>query len=289
MTPPGRRRARPPAGLRIVRAWAVLAVPVLLSGCGGAAAEPPAAAAPAATSGPAPATALPTLGPGPQAIAVEGEPALVVLPERPNGRLVLYAHGYGADSAALLNDTGFGGLVDGLAAAGYAVAASDAGGDAWGSAASVDAYAALAATVAPQVGAGEVFLVAESMGGLAGSQLVEGGRVDGLRAYAGISPLCDLSSVYDEFAESIHTAYGSDVDDALDELSPVPLGGTVPVRFWASDDDRVVDRDRNALVCASQVAADGGSAEVVEATGDHGDPSNFDLDGLLGFFDAAAG
>src|SRR3712207_7292925 len=51
---------------------------------------------------------------------------------------------------------------------------------------------------------------------------------------------------------------------AVDALSPVALPAAVPVLFWASEDDTVVDKARNADVCAAQVIADGGHATVVE-------------------------
>jgi hypothetical protein len=127
------------------------------------------------------------------------------------------------------------------------------------------------------------------MGGLAAARLVEGRRIEGLRAYAGIYPLCDLRSVYDDFAESVDAVYGPAVEQALDALSPAALDGAVPVLFWASEDDTTVDKNRNADVCAAQVVADGGSAVVVETDGEHLDPTNFDLEAMLGFFESAAG
>jgi pimeloyl-ACP methyl ester carboxylesterase len=229
------------------------------------------------------------LGPGAHTLLVQGQPAVVVVPERPNGGLVEYLHGYGGNAAVIGPDGGLGWLASGLAAEGYTVAASDAFGDAWGNAASVEAHAALAATVRRLVSADDVFLIAESMGGLAGAQLVDGGRIAGLRAYAAIYPVCDLASVYSEFATSIDAAYGAQLQAALDELSPVALNGAVPVRIWASPGDTLVAKHRNADVCAAETAAAGGEVALVETQGDHGDPSNTDLAALLAFFGSAAG
>ena len=53
--------------------------------------------------------------------------------------------------------------------------------------------------------------------------------------------------------------------------------------------DTTVDRTENADVCAAQVVADGGSAVVVPAEGEHGDPSTYDLPALLAFFESTAG
>ncbi len=299
MTREGRRTAR----------WVVaVVVPLLLlTGCARPAGDradaspapsttvPPSVPPPAPAPGvplpvvPLPVVPLPDLGPGTHQVSVAGEDALVRVPERPNGRVVVYAHGLEARATALLNDEAFGALADGLVDAGYVVAAGDAAGDAWGNAASVDAHAALAVAVTDLVGARDVYLVAESMGGLAGAQLVTGRRIPGLRAYAGISPLCDLGSVHHDHERSIAAAYGPAVDDALAELSPVRLDPVVPVRIWASADDTTVDRRRNADVCAAQVVAGGGRADVVGAEGGHNDPSTYDLAGLLAFFEATAG
>jgi hypothetical protein len=289
--PPGSR----PGRLRAAVVAGLLTVPT-----GGCAAPSPAGdVAPAGASTTvttAPATSVPpgagvagSLAPGPHELDVAGQPAVVVVPERSNGRLVVYLHGYDADSAVLTADAGFGALVGGLVEAGYTVAASDAGGDAWGGAGSVDAHAALTATVGDLTGADEVFLVAESMGGLAGAQLVDDGRIEGLRGYVGIYPVCDLSSVYVDYRPSVDAAHGPGVEQALAALSPVGLRAAVPVLLYASEGDTRVPKDRNADVCAAQVRAEGGTVEVVQTVGDHGDPSNFDLEGMLDFFTATAG
>jgi hypothetical protein len=271
--------------------WAgVLAVAALLLGACATGAEVGEPGLLATASGPAePAAPLGArLDPGFHRLEVGGQDAIVLVPERPVVGLVVYAHGYGAGLDDLLDGQAFGGLAQALVAAGYAVAAGQAGGNAWGDAASVDSHALLAATARRLVGSPDVFLVAESMGGLAAAQLVSGDRIAGLRAYAGIAPLCDLSSVYDEFPDSVDAAHGGGVDEALARLSPVRLDADVPVLPWASDDDTVVPRNRNADVCAAQVAAAGGSARVVAARGEHGDPAHYDPRALLAFFAAAA-
>jgi alpha-beta hydrolase superfamily lysophospholipase len=284
--------SRAPRGA--ARRGAALAALLVLTGCAAPAGDrgtttPSAVETPAAAGPTAAAVApLPDLGPGTHELTVAGEDALVRVPERPNGRLVVYAHGVEARATALLNDEAFGALADGLVAAGYVVAASDAAGDAWGDAASVDAHAALATAVTGVAGSREVYLVAESMGGLAGAQLVTGRRIPGLRAYAGISPLCDLGSARRDYGDSIEAAHGPAVDEAVARLSPVRLEAAVPVRFWASAEDVTVPRRDNADVCAAQVVDGGGRADVVPARGGHGDPSTYDLAGLLAFFDDAA-
>jgi alpha-beta hydrolase superfamily lysophospholipase len=274
-------------------AGALQTLVMLLSGCSMTSDRSTSAAAGSAVPAPpgAPTEALAglALGAGVHSLRVQSQAAVVVVPEQSNGGLIMYLHGYGADASAIVRDGGFGRLATGLVEQGYTVAASDAFGDAWGNTASVEAHAALAATVRSLVPTEDVYLVAESMGGLAGARLVDSGHIAGLRAYAAIFPLCDLASVYPGFRRSIDAAHGARVDSALDELSPVALSGAVPLRIWASPDDTTVAKDRNADVCAAEAAADGGVVTVVETEGDHGDPSNFDLPALLAFFGSAAG
>jgi hypothetical protein len=252
------------------------------------AASPPRSAAPtssaAAPSAPAP---VAPLTPGVHAVDVGGQQGVVVVPEHSNGGLVLYVHGFGGSGAAVVGPNGLGGLAPGLVAQGYTVVGGDAFGNAWGNPASVDSYAALVGTVRQMVPVQRVYLLAESMGGLAGAELVTQGRIPALRAYAAIYPLCDLSSVYDDFGDSVRAAWGADADQALATLSPVALSGAVPVLIWASPQDTVVDKARNADVCAAEARADGGTATVIRTRGDHGDPSNFDLATLLAFYAAA--
>lgn len=267
-------------------------MPVLLAGCGLATVGTP-AHAPTPPSGASSVAAPPStapvvpLGPGTHGLSVQGQPATVVVPENPNGGLVLYLHGYGGNGAVVATPHGVGGLARGLLARGYTVVGGDAFGNAWGNPASVDSYAALVATVRQRVPVQRVYLLAESMGGLAGAQLVTQGRIPGLRAYAAIYPLCDLSSVYDDFTASIRAAWAADVDQALAALSPVALSGSVPVLIWSSPRDTVVSKERNADVCAAEAVAAGGTASVVTTRGDHGDPSNFDIGALLAFYAAA--
>ena len=220
---------------------------------------------------------------------IAGQRAVLLEPEQPNGRLVVYLHGAsgGADDVLAQGDRARGDLAAGLAAAGYAVAASDAHGAAWGNPASVADYQALTAEARRRSGATSVYLLAESMGGLAAVQLTAPGALDGLRALAGIYPVCDLSSVRAGFAASVDAAYGGDADAAVAALSPVRPDPSVPLQIWASADDTVVPAAQNAEVCVAEALAAGGSARLVRTVGDHGDPSDFALDDLLEFYDSA--
>jgi pimeloyl-ACP methyl ester carboxylesterase len=276
------RTAQRPDGVRPGR-LGPLAVGVLLtltgcSGTGGTDADP--AASPAGTG--------PSAAPGTTRFEVDGVPAVLRVPEESNGRLVVYLHGAGGNEESILGLQPQALLVDGLVDEGYTVVASDAHGDAWGNAESVAAHAAAAEEAAARTGTTSVFLVAESMGGLAGAQLATGPELQGVEALVGIYPVCDVSSVYPRFADAVDAAFGDDVDAALDRLSPVDLGGTVPLMVWASPQDTVVPKTANADVCVQQARQAGADALLVESVGEHGDPSHFDLRTVLSFFDSSA-
>ena len=278
-----RRRSRLIAGL----------VAVLVSAACSGPADHTAPAPPVAPTVPTPAVPTPA-GPAPtptvSSLTVAGQPALLLEPVHPNGRLVLFLHGASGRAGDLraVGDRARADLAAGLVTAGYAVAASDAHGDAWGSAASVADYQALATEARRRTGASSVYLLAESMGGLPAAQLTAPGALADLHALAGIYPVCDLSSIRAGFTASIEAAYGSDTDAAVAALSPVRPDPAVPLLIWASADDTVVPTARNAEVCVADVLARGGEARLIPTVGDHGDPSNFALSDLLSFYDAAA-
>jgi fermentation-respiration switch protein FrsA (DUF1100 family) len=101
--------------------------------------------------------------------------------------------------------------------------------------------------------------------------------------------VCNLASIDAEgrYSAAIRAANGGTVPPAMSPVRPAPLRG-LPMRFWASPADTVVPKAQNTDLCAASATADGGRVTVTPTTGDHGDPSNFDADGLVGFFDLAS-
>jgi hypothetical protein len=233
----------------------------------------------------------PVADPGVTDFVVGGQAAVLWSPRQSNGRLVTYVHGAEGTARSPIDgpSAGLTRLVAGLVAAGYTVVSSDAHGNAWGNDASVADYRELIAAAQARTGTTAVYVLAESMGGLAGAQLVTDDPPKGLRAYAGIFPVCDLSSVYARYQPQIEAAYGEGTYEALVTRSPVPFRTHVPVLMWASPTDTVVDKAANADVCAADAHAAGAPVRVIRTVGDHGDASNYDLDRLLEFFDSAAG
>jgi hypothetical protein len=210
---------------------------------------------------------------------VNGTPALVLRPDRPTNRLVLYLHGSG-EQASVLEEEQLKPLVDAFLRKGFAVAASDGGDESnWGVPSSVQDSAILAR----RLGYKDVYILAQSMGGIGGVKLI-----DLLHpvAWAGIFPVCDARSVWrgGEDTEEIEAAWGPGPPPK--DISPVKAKDVkgLPVIMFSSPEDTNVPKSENADRCAAWMRKGGAQVTVVETTGEHGDPSNFQPARLSGFF-----
>lgn len=267
--------------MRVARILATLvAVAALAAGCGGSPAVQPASqTTPHSGSQPAVAAQAASVRDG----TIGGQRYVLARPRHPRaGRVVLYMHGAGSNATHAVDDPRLGSLTAALLAAGYAVAASDAHGDNWGDDPSVADQVALAHHLAT-LGLDRVYVLAESMGGLDALRLI--GQVP-VRAWAGLYPVCNLASIdaVGTYSAAIRAANGGTVPPSLSPVRPAPLHG-LPMRFWASPSDSVVPKAQNTDVCAANATADGAQVTLTATTGDHGDASNFDPYGLVGFFD----
>lgn len=216
-----------------------------------------------------------------------GQPARIVTPAVPNGRLVIYVHSYGETQDAIVGRTAKAPLVTALVAAGYTVAASGSGGNAWGNPTALRSQRALYDAVPAASKSGGVYLWGQSMGGSASLLAVD--VLPDVRAWVGIYPACNVGAVRraGRFAESIDAAYPDRT--LLASRSPAlprHLAG-LPMLFWASPDDTVVATADNTTLCARDAKAAGADVRVITTVGDHGDASNFDAAELLAFFDGA--
>ena len=220
---------------------------------------------------------------------VRGQPAVLFVPTEKTPKVVVYTHGSGERVENIFRDPKKEPVFNTLLNAGYAVATTDAHGDNWGSAASERDQLALVRALRRR-GLGEVYVLALSMGGFNGLALLDDVPV---KAWAGIFPACDLRSVYELglYPGQIRTAYdrtGPRLGDAMARRSPVgfdPPDG-LPMRFWASPDDRVIPKRENTDRCAALARERGARVEVTTTTGDHGDPSNYDAGAVLRLFES---
>ncbi len=219
---------------------------------------------------------------------LHGQGVVIATPAQKSTRAVLFLHGAGQNSRSLFTDPVRKPAADALLAAGYAVAASDANLDSWGSPAAVNAHLDLAAELRRR-GYTDLYVLAESMGGLSLPGVVAGVRAVAAGAWY---PVCDLGSVIraGRFDQSIAAAYGGSLQPPAG-LSPVTFAAQPSLRLaiWASPGDTVVPKAQNADVCASQARAAGIQVTEVTTTGDHGDPSNIQPANLVQFFNTGPG
>ncbi|HEV7623866.1 MAG TPA: alpha/beta hydrolase [Amnibacterium sp.] len=208
--------------------------------------------------------------------------SVLIVPAHPVGTLAVFVHGSGQSRSSILRDRRDLIVARHLVEHGYLVLAADAGGRAWGDAASVADYERVIASTVAGHGVRDVFLMAESMGGLATMQLAA--RVPDVRAVTAWYPVCDLRTMQHkpQFAAAIARAWATG-DRRV--VSPVGVPA-VPITIWASPQDTVVSAASNAAVCAAEARQAGARVTYIRTAGEHGSLSNFHPAQVLSFFDA---
>jgi dienelactone hydrolase len=242
-----------------------------------------AAPAPAAPAAPPPAVVLKHADQqyGPARVVDDTRTAsLAIVPAERNGALVVFLHGWSQTRYSILERPEEVSVARTLTAKGYVVAAADAHDKAWGDAAAVADYRALISRTTKRYGLHDVFLMGESMGGLATMQVAQ--LVPAVRAVVAWYPVCDLRTIHEaRFQASIKAAWKG---RTRAPVSPVSVGAK-PMLVWASAGDTVVTARTNAAVCVAEAHAAGAPVTYFHTSGNHGDKSNFDPKAVLAFFD----
>lgn len=213
---------------------------------------------------------------------VAGQSVTILHPKtRQTTKVVVYMHGNEELGDAIATSPDKERVVRGLLEAGYTVAASDAHGNNWGNPASVTDQRVLMRTLRAR-GLTDIYVLAQSAGGLDALATL---NEKGVRAWAGIYPVCDLRSVYrlGVYREVIDAAY----DSAPRRVVAIPDRLRIRFILWASPQDTQVPKTQNADVCARRFRTAGAHVTEISTTGDHGDPSNFDAAQIVKFFDRA--
>ena len=206
--------------------------------------------------------------------------SLVVVPKRSNGGLVVFLHGWGQTRWSLLARREEATVANAVSDAGFTILAADGLGKAWGDPASVDDYAELIARTRSEYRLRDVFLMGESMGGLATMQLAR--RLPEVRAATAWFPVCDIRTMHQpRFQASIRDSWAG---RSRAPVSPVQVGDT-PMLVWASPQDTVVTAATNAAVCVAEAKAAGADVTYFRTTGEHGDPSNYQPGVVVTFFE----
>jgi pimeloyl-ACP methyl ester carboxylesterase len=188
-------------------------------------------------------------------------------------RIAVYFHGLDNNEKVLLDDA-HRPLVDSLVNDGFAVVASNAGGNVFGNEDSQEDYLQLIQFAQEHYGGPlPVYFIAESMGAVAAANLYA--KVPGLDVLGmvGISPALDFGVAQQDLQPAIAAAYAPESPATMNplDLPPKLLAGK-HFRFWASPQDTFVPAATNATAFEQQF---GSVADVTVATctGDHADPS----------------
>lgn len=206
---------------------------------------------------------------------------IILRPKNPNDDLVVYAHGNGEIARSIYENPSVASLTTALLNAGYTVASSDAYGNAWGNAASVEAYAALTKETKKRFALRNVDMLSASMGSLAALSVAQ--QDHDVHNFAALFPVCDLSSLLNQ-VDIAAGVKASGVD--VSAFSPVVVPSGLRMLMWASTGDTRVPVKTNAQKCLSSALENGDDATLVRTTGNHGDASNFDPARLVAFFNA---
>ncbi|MBW4040662.1 MAG: alpha/beta hydrolase [Acidobacteria bacterium] len=255
---------------------AALLVLTTLTGCAASSAVPPQAPLVA----PHEAEAARLRSAGAQVVDDAATASLVVVPRKSNGGLVVFLHGWGQTRWSLLSRREEASVADGVSDAGFTLLAADADGEAWGDPASVADYRRLIARAAGRYHLHDVFLMGESMGGLATMQLAR--TLPGVRAATAWFPVCDIRTMREaRFQASIRSSWRG---RSLAPIAPVQVGST-PMIVWASPTDTTVPPATNAAVCVAEARASGAPVTYFHTTGAHGDASNYSPSAVTRFFE----
>lgn len=229
-------------------------------------------------------------------VTLDGQAAQYLVPETPSGTLVIYHHGSSEDEGAWTDDALKAALRGALLAEGHILAASNAHGNNWGSAAALADYLALYTDAVTRYDVIKVVFLSQSMGGLSGLLCVADGTIP-VAGWYGIYPVCSLADMWADglgtYADAIKAAYGiaPDGSDYVAKTAghdPLLLAGSlydIPMRFTASPDDTVVDKTANSDAMSALVADYTPEETVVACTGNHGNPSHFQPDDVIAFID----
>ncbi|GAA2754199.1 alpha/beta hydrolase family protein [Amnibacterium kyonggiense] len=253
-----------------------LLVQVGLAGCVASSTVPPQATPrPTATIVPADLRAA-----GGRVVDDERSSSLVIVPKTSNGGLVVFLHGWGQTRWSLLSRREEASVAHAIGDAGFTVLAADADGKAWGDPASLADYRSLIERTQARYRLHDVFLMGESMGGLATMQLAR--TLPDVRAATAWFPVCDIRTMREpRFQATIRDAWRG---RSRAPISPVRVGDT-PLMVWASPADTVVTAATNAAVCVAEAKAAGASVTYIQTSGEHGDPSNYDPAAVVRFFE----
>jgi hypothetical protein len=206
-------------------------------------------------------------------------------------------------------------LRESLLAAGYIIASCQDGGDRWGNQASLDNYTAFYQYISRWHNVSYVVLGASSMGTSAALNLINHNTFPTPVALAAVGAMINMRFVWDHFISteggsietSFKAAYGMASDGEFDaktvgyrmEDYPGWAYRGVPMKFWISESDQIVESTSaplaNATAFANKIApftkqpvADGSTKTIVRTglTGPHGSVNSYQGAEIVAFLEA---
>jgi pimeloyl-ACP methyl ester carboxylesterase len=169
--------------------------------------------------------------------------------------VVVYFHGSDQTAQVIKDDRKHTDFFDPILRAGYAVVAADADGNAFGNPASQDAYRKLVDQARQKYVTGNLFYVAESMGGIAALTLLSEDKERAVKGVVGISPLMGLPPAAQSISY-IAGSWGGTVPPGADPLgwAPITFSGR-QFRLYAARGDKVIPPDASARAFYNRFAS----------------------------------
>lgn len=234
-------------------------------------------------------------------VTIDGDDAIIYVPldydETAGAPFLLIAHGTGVDETWIDNAV----LLDKVQVAlerGYIVGMSNAAGSSWGNQASVQAVVAFHSYVQTNYKVLRTVGNGISAGAPVMMNVIASKRLPGVTGVELTVPVWSLQAAHDgddggtDFSFQIDTAYDNDFPAAAAGYDPISVDQNLfqywrklRVRVVLSDDDTVIPRTAHGDLIAPRLDGYVRSLVVAEATGEHGDPSQFDAEESVDFYD----
>jgi alpha-beta hydrolase superfamily lysophospholipase len=217
-------------------------------------------------------------------VTLDGQPVLGISANDVLIRaVVVFLHGAGGNEFSI-TDSAHIGMTTALVDAGFAVVASNASGDAFGNAASQHNYFVLGQAAADHYHTEDLYLLAESMGAIAATNLIAAKSARRVRGLAAINPILDLSVVGPELEPIVAQSYA---DGAIDETNPMskPIDTFQDdkMRFYVDRNDPKVSAAANAFAFKDRFGASV-DISIVECSNGAGDRSCYQGSDLVKWF-----
>lgn len=198
--------------------------------------------------------------------------------------VVVFFHDVGANEFALTSDQSHSQLTSAIVNAGFALVASSAGGDAFGSSGSQRNYVYLGGAAVAHYGTENIFFLADGMGALAAMALLAAHLTQRVRGIAAINPLLDLATAAPQYRGAINQL---SQDQSLEAISPVNLAPDElrgqRMRFYVSPDDSYAPAAANAHAFAERFGSVA-DISIVDCSGGHADKSCYQGDDIVKWF-----